>query len=161
MKLVLCAAIFLSGAALGCRDPAPPARSAAAAPQPVAPGLPASPAQTPRPRRPVGPSIDPDDLSVVERGLASSDYATRLIATEALGCANTAQATGWLAHQLGDPEPDVRAAAIEALHQQASPRARSLLASVRDDSDEQLQLRVLAAYARLTPPPSCTFRSSP
>jgi HEAT repeat protein len=46
---------------------------------------------------------------------------------------------------LGDPEHDVRLAAIEALRALPSTRATALLRSVRDDDTESLDLRALAA----------------
>lgn len=101
-------------------------------------------------------ATDPASLAVLHQGLSSPDYATRLVATEALGCAHGPDVMAWLSFQLGDAEPDVRAAAIAALHQRTSPEATAQLRSVRDDETELLFLRVLAAHALVTPSASCT-----
>ena len=99
--------------------------------------------------------VDAPTIAVLRAGLSSPDYATRLVATDALGCAPAAVALGALERQLGDPEADVRAAAILSLHKQNDRTARALLRSVRDDDQEELSLRVLAAAALINPPPSC------
>jgi HEAT repeat protein len=107
---------------------------------------------------PSGAAVEPETLAVVRTGLASADYATRLVATDALGCAPATVAIQALERQLADPEEDVRAAAIAALHRQtpqADRMAQQLLRSVRDDDQEKLSLRVLAAAALINPPPSC------
>jgi HEAT repeat protein len=91
----------------------------------------------------------PDDeatsIAVLRDGLQSRDYATRLFAVEALGHVRAVDVTPALERALGDPEHDVRVAAVEALKQQGSPRARALLRTVRDDKSEALDVRVLAA----------------
>jgi HEAT repeat protein len=63
-------------------------------------------------------------VAVLERALANSDYATRLIAIEAVGDARADAPLGWLEHALGDPEHDVRMAAVEALDRIHSTRHR-------------------------------------
>lgn len=118
-------------------------------------------ARSSRARGQVGSQPGADDpnarasLEVLAQGLASPDYATRILATEALVGVAGGWALSQLQRQLGDPEPDVRAAAIEALHQRLEPRARLLLATVRDDTDESLALRVLASWALVTPANPC------
>jgi HEAT repeat protein len=82
----------------------------------------------------------------------SRDYATRLIAVEALGTVDRVDTTPWLAHALGDPEHDVRVAAVQALSHLRFPRAERLLRSVRDDVEEALDIRALAASALLGRP---------
>jgi HEAT repeat protein len=91
---------------------------------------------------------------VIEAGLADGDYATRLTAVEALGAVCGERAIERIAARLGDPEPDVRVAAIRALDGRREARAIALLRSVRDDEEEQLGLRALAAAALLTPDPA-------
>jgi HEAT repeat protein len=56
---------------------------------------------------------------------------------------------------LSDGEQDVRAAAILALQRQTHARATRLLQAVRDNQDEHLSLRVLAAASLLGPRPVC------
>jgi HEAT repeat protein len=113
---------------------------------------PAPAAPTPAP----APSVDDATFLVLREGVAATDYATRLTATEALGCVPGPDATALLADQLGDPEPDVRAAALLALDRRGSDaRALGLLSSVRDDRTEDLDLRVLAAAALATPNHDC------
>ena len=53
---------------------------------------------------------------------------------------------------LGDPEPDVRTAAVDALAQVPGPRARALLDSVVNDESEELSIRVVAAGALVRAP---------
>src|SRR5262245_54861059 len=77
-------------------------------------------------------------LDVLKRALASKDYATRLITVQAIGDVRAYDLVAWLEPVLGDPEHDVRVAAIEALRRMGSPRARHLLRSVRDDKTEVL-----------------------
>lgn len=89
-------------------------------------------------------------LEVLRAALHDSDYATRLMAVEALGAVRSIDVTPWLAHALGDPEHDVRVAAIEALRRIGSPAAGHLLRTVVDDDHEQLDLRALAASALLS-----------
>jgi len=74
------------------------------------------------------------------------------MATEALGQVRFADPAPWLEHSLGDPEHDVRIAAVEALRKQATTPALALLVSVRDDDTEALDIRALAASALLSFP---------
>ena len=97
-------------------------------------------------------------LSVLKAGLDDKDYGTRLVATEALGCVSAPEALGWLERQLGDPEEDVRAAAILSLAQRRTQTAQRLLRSVQNDEKEQLALRVLAAAALVSPAMRCDTR---
>jgi len=90
---------------------------------------------------------------VLKEALASKDYATRLVAAEALGEAKLDSAVPWLEHVLGDPEHDVRMAAVEALDRVHSPHARALLVTVRDDMTEELDIRAVAAGALLQTTP--------
>jgi HEAT repeat protein len=101
------------------------------------------------------PATDAATVRVLLEGLTSDDYATRLVATEALGCAPAAVALPPLERQLGDPEEDVRAAAVLALKRHGNGPARALLASVRDDTQETASLRVLAAAALISPSNPC------
>lgn len=89
-------------------------------------------------------------VAVLREGLAAGDYAVRLAATEALGEVPDEVALRLLAGQLGDPEEDVRAAAVLALRGRAGSAARKLLEAVRDDKNEVLAVRVLAASALLS-----------
>jgi HEAT repeat protein len=98
-------------------------------------------------------ALNATSLAVIKEALASKDYATRLIAVEALGDAKADVLVPWLEHALGDPEHDVRMAAVEALEKVRSPRASAVLATVRDDASEDLDIRALAASALLQPDP--------
>src|SRR6266568_6880047 len=51
--------------------------------------------------------FDAASLAVLKEALASKDYATRLVAAEALGEAKLDSAVPWLEHVLGDTEHDV------------------------------------------------------
>ena len=109
-------------------------------------------------RAPGGPgprltSPDAASLAVLEQALASKDYATRLIAIEAVADGHADGLIGGLEHALGDPEHDVRMAAIEALDRLHSTRARALLLTVRDDTTEELDIRAVAAGALLRTTP--------
>jgi HEAT repeat protein len=98
-------------------------------------------------------ALDPASVAVLERAMASSDYATRLIAIEAIGDGRADALLGWLEHALGDPEHDVRMAAVEALDRIRSPRAMGVLVTVRDDTTEELDIRAVAAGALLRTTP--------
>jgi HEAT repeat protein len=86
---------------------------------------------------------------VLERALASSEDATGLIAIEAIGDERADGLLGWLEHPLGDPEHDVRMAAVEALDKMHSPRSMGFLVTVRDDTTEELDVRAVVAGALL------------
>lgn len=90
-------------------------------------------------------------LAVLHAALQSADYATRLLAVQAFGEATAIDATPWLGYALGDPEHDVRMAAVDSLARITSPRALELLTTVRDDEHEALDIRALSASALLTP----------
>ncbi len=98
-------------------------------------------------------TFDSASLAVLKEALASKDYATRLVAVEALGEAKLDSAVPWVEHALGDTEHDVRMAGVEALDRVHSPRARALLVTVGDDMTEELDIRAVAAGAliRTTP----------
>ena len=96
-----------------------------------------------------GPSLNASSVAVLKAALADKDYATRLIAVEALGHARTDVVVPWLEHALGDPEHDVRMAAVEALISLRTARALGVVVSVRDDTSEDLDIRALAAAALL------------
>ena len=100
-----------------------------------------------------GQEVDQASVTVLKQAIESKDYATRLIAIEAIGDARAEFLLPWLEHALGDPEHDVRMAAIEALVRIRSARALALLATVRDDTTEDLDVRALAASALLTSTP--------
>lgn len=95
--------------------------------------------------------VDPASLQVLAAGLVAPDYATRLTATETFGLLPLELAVPALERQLGDPEEDVRAAAVVALGKHHDPRSSALLRSVRDDDEEHLLIRVLAASALVSP----------
>jgi HEAT repeat protein len=97
-------------------------------------------------------TLDSRSIEVLREALASSDFATRILVVEAVGAAGGDAFLGWLEHALGDPEPDVRAAAIEALGRLGSAGALALLVTVRDDGEEALDLRALAASFLLKSP---------
>ena len=97
-------------------------------------------------------SLDAASVAVLKEALASNDYAVRLVALEALGQTKLDALVPWLEHALGDPEHDVRMTAAEALVNIRSPRALALLATVRDDKEESLDIRALAAAALLEAP---------
>jgi HEAT repeat protein len=110
----------------------------------------AKPATSPRPA-PRGAELDPASVAVLKQAIESRDYATRLIAIEAIGDAQAQALLPWLEHALGDPEHDVRMATVEALEKLRSARALALLATVRDDTSEELDVRALAASVFLNP----------
>src|SRR5258708_18564960 len=56
----------------------------------------------------VGPTLDPASVGVLKEALESKDYATRLIAIEAVGDAPAPALLGWLPHAPPDPEHDAR-----------------------------------------------------
>ena len=122
---------------------------------------PRPPAGLPRDRSAGARAVDEATWAVLEQGLAASDYATRLFAAEALGCVHTERAVKRLGYLLGDPEEDVRMAAVGALHRQPGDASRRYLESVRDDEQERLDVRVLAAAALVSPRPSCRERTAP
>jgi HEAT repeat protein len=134
----------------------PSTKSSAMASPPRAHSLPVQ-SRAPYPSRPSQQSVlvEPETASVLSLALTSTDYATRLLATEALGCMPASVALGSLERQLGDPEEDVRAAAVLALARHDDARADALLRSVRDDGQEQLSVRVLAASSLLAGPDPC------
>lgn len=116
--------------------------------QPTAPGdkqVQVSRSSASRPNAPESTSLE-----ILQKALRSQDYATRLIAVEAAGELKMPQSVEWLAVALGDPEHDVRMAAVMALASQHTHRAGDLLRSVRDDETEQLDIRALASSALLT-----------
>lgn len=80
----------------------------------------------------------------------ANTYEARLTALDAIGQARLVSLLPLVEHSLADPEHDVRLAAIEALAKLPHPRTRVLLESVRDDTTEALELRVLAAAFLLT-----------
>jgi HEAT repeat protein len=125
-------------------DPLPSAghRTATAAP---------APSVATRAVRPSRTALDPASVSVLKEALASKDYATRLIAVEAIGEARADALVSWLEVPLGDPEHDVRMAAVEALDRIHSPAAVALLETVRDDKTEALDVRAAAAAALIFP----------
>lgn len=138
-----------------CDRVAPAARSSdTAAPVAETPRAPAPPVR--QARAPGGGATRPVDtrsLAVLKEALDSKDYATRLIAVEAMGQAKLDTFVPSLEHTLGDPEHDVRMAAVEALEACGSPRANAILATVRDDTTEALDIRVVAAGALLRTTP--------
>jgi HEAT repeat protein len=93
---------------------------------------------------------DARSLAVVREALASRDYATRLFAVEALGQVRGVDVVPALERALGDPEHDVRVAAVQSLRRAGSSRACDALRLVRDDKDESLDIRALAASALLS-----------
>jgi HEAT repeat protein len=97
--------------------------------------------------------IDAASVAVLEQAIDSKDYATRLIAIEAVGDIRADMFLPWLERALGDPEHDVRMATVDALRRVGSPRAFALLKSVREDTTEELDIRALAAAALLTTTP--------
>jgi HEAT repeat protein len=107
-------------------------------------------AASPRPTA-RGAELDPASVAVLKQAIESKDYATRLIAIEAIGDVRAEALLPWLEHALGDPEHDVRMATVEALEKFHSPRAFALLVTVRDDTTEDLDVRALAASSVLSP----------
>ncbi len=97
------------------------------------------------------PAHDTASLAVLKQAIESKDYATRLIAIEAIAGSRADSLMPWLEHALGDPEHDVRMAVVDALERFHTARALSLLVSVRDDTTEDLDIRALAASALLEP----------
>jgi HEAT repeat protein len=110
----------------------------------------AKPVASPRPT-PRGTELDPASVAILKQAIESKDYATRLIAIEAIGDAQAQALLPWLEHALGDPEHDVRMATVEALEKIRSAQALALLATVRDDTSEELDVRALAASVFLAP----------
>lgn len=140
----------------GCDRVAPAARSSGTpspfAETPRAPSPPVSLARTPGAGGATR-AVDTRSLAVLKEALGSKDYATRLIAVEAMGEAKLESFVPSLEHTLGDPENDVRMAAVEALEACGSPRANAILATVRDDTTEALDIRAVAAGALLRTTP--------
>jgi HEAT repeat protein len=95
------------------------------------------------------PKSENRSWAVLREALKSRDYAVRLLATQGLGDLHGVDVAPWLAQSLGDPEHDVRVAAVDALSRIGSARALALLRSVRDDATEALDIRALAAVALL------------
>lgn len=122
------------------RSPHPAAEITPAAPRRVAAG-------------PGRASADTASLAVLKAALASSNYATRLVAIDAIANARAELLIGGLEHALGDPEHDVRMAAVDALDRIHTTRARALLITVRDDDAEDLDIRAAAAGALLRTTP--------
>lgn len=129
-----------------------------------------SPAERPAPRisRPTTPttSVAPRavetlqndravSVALLRRGLDARRYDLRLFATEALRNLPTREATALLAAQLGDPEADIRIAAVIGLGGLRGRRACQLLRSVRDDEAEDLAVRILATTHLLSPKGPC------
>jgi HEAT repeat protein len=110
---------------------------------------PAAPARREARAVPAAASLDPASLAVLDQALASKDFETRLIAIEAIADARAPELLKYLGDALGDPEHDVRVAAIDGLARVPLAAARALLASVRDDATEDLDVRALAAGALL------------
>lgn len=141
---------------LGCADPAPSAANWAPAAPAAVPVHRVDRAITP-PIGPAGPSvpprivrsIDPVSVAVLKQAIEDKDYATRLIAIEAMGVSRSEVFVAQLERALGDPEHDVRMAAVDALRAIGSARTVTLLRSVRDDTAEELDVRTLAAGAVL------------
>jgi len=100
--------------------------------------------------RPGAPRLDPISVALLKRAFADRDYATRLVAVEAIGqVPATALTVDMLEEALGDPEHDVRLGAVESLTRLRTPRTLALLRGVRDDDKEQLDIRAAAAAAVL------------
>jgi HEAT repeat protein len=112
-----------------------------------------SPAPAPPPARAsatAAAGFDPVSLDVLRQALLSrDDFGARYAAVEALGETRSPAVVEWLAQALGDPEHDVRLAAVSALRHIGGPRAAQLLRSVRDDTTEALDVRAVAAGALL------------
>ena len=98
-------------------------------------------------------SLDPSSMAVLKQALASRNYATRLVAIDAIANARVELLIGALEHALGDPEHDVRMAAVDALDRIHTSPALSLLITVRDDATEELDIRAVAAGALLRTTP--------
>jgi hypothetical protein len=120
---------------------------------------PSSPGPEPTKVRPVPAAgrspgrIDAASVDVLKQAIDSKDYATRLIAIEAIGATRVEMFLPWLERSLGDPEHDVRMATVDALGRFRSTRSLTLLVSVRDDTTEDLDIRALAASALITSTP--------
>jgi HEAT repeat protein len=95
----------------------------------------------------VAPTKESPSWTVLRKALLSRDYSVRIIVTQGLGDVRGVDVTPWLEHALGDPEHDIRVAAVDALRRIGSPRAVPLLKTVRDDTSEALDVRALAAIA--------------
>lgn len=147
MRSLMLALVFL--AASGCGGDAPTVTLSE-------PASAASPnraviARRPAPVRPAPVAArDEASIAVLREALASKDYATRLLAVEALGDVHTEEFLPWLEHALGDPEHDVRMAAVDALAKYRTESAARVLRTVRGDKTEEMDIRALAASALLT-----------
>lgn len=121
-------------------------------PQPAVEVTPAAPRRLEA--GPVAPALPGTaSLAVLKAALASKDYATRLVAIDAIANARAELLIGGLEHALGDPEHDVRMAAVDALDRIHTTRALTLLTTVRDDDAEDLDIRAAAAGALLRTTP--------
>jgi HEAT repeat protein len=137
---------------LGCSKEGRVEVVSAPAPAPRRESSETRPAAGPAPSR--SPArIDAATVDVLKQALESKDYATRLIAIEAIGETRAEMFLPWLERSLGDPEHDVRMATVDALQRFRSTRSLTLLLSVRDDTTEELDIRALAASALLASTP--------
>ncbi len=98
---------------------------------------------------PGAPPVDDASVAVLREALASEDWSTRIIAVETIGEIRAAGLVPWIETTLGDPEHDVRMAAVEALGEIPGEVSARLLRSVRDDTTEELDIRAIAASALL------------
>ena len=103
----------------------------------------------------VATALAPETKAVLVQALVDKDWLVRLTATLTLSRFPRNEALRHLEQRLGDPEPEIRAAAIEQLGVVASPRAVALLRSVQNDESEELSIRTLAAAAMITPANHC------
>jgi len=120
------------------------------------PVSPQSSASTQHPKALTNPSTgdridDGANRPILETALQSKDYSVRLVATEALACSFPSWSLPLLEKQLGDPEEDVRAAALVSFAYRTETRAGALLRTVRDDVTEGWALRALAVHSLLGP----------
>lgn len=104
------------------------------------------------------PGFDAASVAVLRKAAESTDYGTRMIAIEAVSAIGSDAFVGWLEHALGDPEHDIRLAAVDGLMRLGTARARRVLVTVRDDDAESLDIRALAASALLLPQPARSAR---
>jgi hypothetical protein len=106
------------------------------------------PARSPA-RRPH--AIDAASIAVIHEAARSEAFEARLIALEIIGEKRLTTLVPDVAYALGDPDHDVRLAAVRALVTLADREGLALLGSVRDDKKESLDIRALAASALVNP----------
>jgi HEAT repeat protein len=96
-------------------------------------------------------AVDTASIAVIHEAARSDAFEARLTALEIIGERRLTTLVPDVAFALGDPDHDVRLAAVRALVALEDRDALALLGSVRDDEKESLDIRALAASALVNP----------